>query len=188
MHDTDFLSADNWKWPAAFSWRLPGYEKHWGPPPPHIHQERFVDLNTSVNFSLGNDISASKWMKITLKFWQKNTSDKYGQLWIKCTLIFTPSLLLEPLQKFQLRRLLADHKPPVQVHTTTYCIRVCGCCSCSVDVRHQTKCYLLFFFNSQNFRYTDKWQIIWIWGHVLAPCGRRHSVSITCWVFTQTCS
>lgn len=145
MHDTDFLSADNWKWPAAFSWRLPGYEKHWGPPPPHIHQERFVDLNTSVNFSLGNDISASKWMKITLKFWQKkNTSDKYGQLWIKCTLIFTPSLLLEPLQKFQLRRLLADHKPPVQVHTTTYCIRVCGCCSCSVDVRHQTKCYLVF--------------------------------------------
>lgn len=97
MHDTDFLSADNWKWPAAFSWRQPGYEKHWGPPPPHIHQERFVDLNTSVNFSLGNDISASKWMKITLKFWQKkNTSDKYGQLWIKCTLIFTPSLLLEP--------------------------------------------------------------------------------------------
>lgn len=97
MHDTDFLSADNWKWPAAFSWRQPGYEKHWGPPPPHIHRERFVDLNKSVNFSLGNDISASKWMKITLKFWQKkNTSDKYGQLWIKCTLIFTPSLLLEP--------------------------------------------------------------------------------------------
>lgn len=182
MHDTDFLSADNWKWPAAFSWRQPGYEKHWGPPPPHIHRERFVDLNTSVNFSLGNDISASKWMKIRLKFWQKkNISDKYGQLWIKCTLIFTPSLLLEPCRNsncvgyWRITNHLYRCTPPP---TASEC----------VDVRHQTKCYLLFFFNGQNFRDTDKWQIIWIWGHVLAPCGRQRSVSLTCWVFTQTCS
>lgn len=138
MHDTDFLSADNWKWPAAFSWRQPGYEKHWGPPPPHIHRERFVDLNKSVNFSLGNDISASKWMKIRLKFWQKkNTSDKYGQLWIKCTLIFTPSLLLEPCRNsncvgyWRITNHLYRCTPPP---TASEC----------VDVRHQTKCYLLF--------------------------------------------
>lgn len=138
MHDTDFLSADNWKWPAAFSWRQPGYEKHWGPPPPHIHRERFVDLNTSVNFSLGNDISASKWMKIRLKFWQKkNTSDKYGQLWIKCTLIFTPSLLLEPCRNsncvsyWRITNHLYRCTPPP---TASEC----------VDVRHQTKCYLVF--------------------------------------------